>query len=121
MAGTVKNVALFLQATVGKDFDGNNVLAIPCIPDYFSRLRSMRIGITRNAIQPFPKAGPKLVVFKPTIRVMERAGAIVVDCSNYTESEALENSNRGYVLGADFTISLLPPIVLLTNSGPYTD
>ena len=116
MARTVKDAAYILQAIAGKDPNDNYTSAIPFdpLPDYvaacdFSSLAGKRIGIPRNVI--FPERGdrPVLAAFANAIKVVQDAGATIIDNINITafaENEYLNGNASGIVLDADFIADL---------------
>lgn len=92
MARTVKDAAYLLHAIAGKDPYDNYTSAIPFkIPDYvaackFSALKGKRLGIPRNLIDLTndATAAPIIPVFNAALKVLEAAGAIVVENTNFT-------------------------------------
>ncbi|KAL2396246.1 amidase [Exophiala dermatitidis] len=117
MARTVKDAAYLLAAIAGKSPHDNYTDAIPfdTIPDYvaacnFSALKGKRIGVPRNLIDltADPPAAPIVPVFDAALEILRKAGAIIVDNTNFTGYEALNEGNySNVVLEADF-ISDLP-------------
>ena len=93
LARTVKDTAYLLHAIAGKDPYDNYTSAIPfkIVPDYvtackFSALRSKRLGIPRNLIDLTndATAAPIAPAFNAALKVLEAAGAIIVDNTNFT-------------------------------------
>ncbi|KIW12411.1 hypothetical protein PV08_09688 [Exophiala spinifera] len=117
MARTVKDAAYLLAAIAGKSLYDNYTDAIPwdTIPDYvaacnFSALRGKRIGVPRNLIDlsSDPAAAPIVPVFNAALDILRAAGATIVDNTNFTGYDALNEGNySNIVLEADF-ISDLP-------------
>lgn len=117
MARTVKDAAYLLHAIAGKNKNDNYTLAQPfdTVPDYvaacnFSALSGKRLGVPRNLIDLVadPMAAPIVPVFNAALKILEEAGAIIVENTNFTGYEALNNGNSSnIVLEADF-ISDLP-------------
>ena len=116
MARTVKDAAYVLQAIAGKDPNDNYTSAIPHgpLPDYvaackFSGLVGKRIGIPRNIIYKEEGDAPVLAAFEEAIKIVKKAGAIVIDNTNIT-AFALDNYLNGnaslIVLEADFVADL---------------
>jgi amidase len=116
MARTVKDAAYLLHAIAGKDPHDNYTSAIPfkTIPDYvaackFSALRGKRIGVPRNLIDLTndATAAPIIPVFDAALKILEAAGATIVDNTNFTGYDTLNNGNySNIVLGADFVSNL---------------
>ena len=116
MARTVKDAAYILQAIAGKDPNDNYTSAIPFdpLPDYvaacnFSSLVGKRIGIPRNVIYSERGDGPVLAAFANAIKVVQDAGATVIDNTNITafaENEYLNGNASEIVLLADFIVNL---------------
>ena len=117
MARTVKDAAYVLSAIAGKDVEHDNYTsAIPfkTMPDYvaacdFSALRGKRIGVPRNLIDLSydATAAPIVPVFNAALDVLRKAGATVIDNTNFTGYDALNNgpySNN--VLYMDFFTDL---------------
>lgn len=129
MARTVKDVAYILQAIVGPDKYDNYTSAIPwasnsanaTAPDYvaacrFDALAGKRIGIPRNAFGTRNiVSAPIFDAFESAIAVLEEAGAIIVDNTNYTAYESYLNSTaEGTVLDGDFVPNLSAYLAQLT-------
>ena len=116
MARTVKDAAYLLSAIAGKDQYDNYTSAIPfkTIPDYvaacnFSALSGKRLGVPRNLIDLTydATAAPIVPVFNAALKLMEEAGAIIVDNTNFTGYDALNKGNySNIVLEADFVSDL---------------
>ena len=128
MARTVRDAAYVLQAIAGKDPNDNYTSAIPfpTLPDYvaacnFSGLAGKRIGIPRNIIYDEPGDGPVLAAFEEAIKIVKKAGAIVVDNTNITAA-ALDNYLNGnaslIVLEADFVADLPNEYLSKLTSNP---
>ncbi|EXJ81460.1 hypothetical protein A1O3_07752 [Capronia epimyces CBS 606.96] len=117
IARTVKDAAYVLAAIAGKSAYDNYTNAIPfeTIPDYvaacnFSALQGKRIGVPRNLIDltADPPAAPIVAVFDAALDILRKAGATIVDNTNFTGYKALNEGNySNIVLEADF-ISDLP-------------
>ncbi|EHL03468.1 putative amidase [Glarea lozoyensis 74030] len=130
MARSVTDAAMLLSIIAGKDPDDNYTLAQPfdSPPDYskglkLSSLKGARIGIARNAIGTLgvvdSSAKPILDAFEKAIRVMKKAGAIIIDNANYTaQQEQIDDQDRVLltVLGADLVILQLNIILRETHS-----
>lgn len=117
MARTVKDAAYLLQAIAGKDQYDNYTSAIPfngSLPNYVAAckldaLKGKRIGVPRNSfVSDFnPVSDPVQAAFEHSLRILEGAGAIIVDNTNYTAWEQRLNSPaEGYVLSVDFKANL---------------
>ena len=116
MARTVKDAAYLLSAIAGKDPNDNYTSAIPfdTIPDYvaacnFSALRGKRLGVPRNLIdlRGDDTAAPIVPVFNAALKILEAAGATIVDNTNFTGYDALNAGNYStIVLEADFITDL---------------
>ncbi|KAF2641114.1 amidase signature enzyme [Massarina eburnea CBS 473.64] len=114
MARTVKDAAYLLQAIAGPDSYDNYTSDIPfntsSFPDYVSActldgLKGKRIGVPRNYIADSP--APILAAFESALCVLRKAGATIVDNTNYTAYAQYVNSNaEGIVLNADFVANL---------------
>lgn len=112
MARTVKDAAYVLAAIAGKSPYDNYTDAIPfdTIPDYvgacnFSALSGKRIGVPRNLIDLSfdATAAPIVPVFNAALDVLRAAGAKVIDNTNFTGYDALNEGNfSNIVLEADF-------------------
>ncbi|EPE29415.1 Amidase signature (AS) enzyme [Glarea lozoyensis ATCC 20868] len=130
MARSVTDAAMLLSIIAGKDPDDNYTLAQPfdSPPDYskglkLSSLKGARIGIARNAIGTLgvvdSSAKPILDAFEKAIRVMKKAGAIIIDNANYTaQQEQIDDQDRVLltVLGADLVSGLPKYLSELTNN-----
>ena len=129
MARTVKDAAYILQVIAGPDQYDNYTSAIPwasnCTnttkPDYVAAckldaLAGKRIGIPRNAIgNRNIISAPIFDAFDTAIAVLEEAGAIIVDNTNYTAyAEYLNSTAEGTVLDGDFTPNLAAYLAQLT-------
>ena len=116
MARTVKDAAYLLSAIAGKDKYDNYTSAIPfkTIPDYvaacnFSALSGKRLGVPRNLIDLTmdATAAPIVPFFNAALKLMEEAGAIIVENTNFTGYNALNKGNYSkIVLEADFVSDL---------------
>lgn len=120
MAKTVKDAAYVLQAIVGRDAGDNYTSAIPSVPDYVaacntSNLVGKRIGIPRNAIPDNLRYGPSLIAFEAAISTLKRAGAIVVDNTNYT-LPPYSFEDQDFILFADFATDLSQYLVKLSSN-----
>lgn len=124
MARTVKDAAYLLQAIAGPDKYDNYTLAQPfngTLPDYVAAckldaLKGKRIGVPRNAIgSRNVVSAPVLDAFELALGVLEEAGAIIVDNTNYTAYDQYRNSAaEGFVLDADFVANLASYLAQLT-------
>ncbi|KIW72248.1 hypothetical protein PV04_00456 [Phialophora macrospora] len=116
MARTVKDAAYVLAAIAGKSPYDNYTDAIPfdTLPDYvaacnFSALSGKRIGVPRNLIDLSFDSGaaPIVPAFNAALDVLRSAGAIIVDNTNFTGYDALNEGNySNIVLEADFVSDL---------------
>jgi amidase len=116
MARSVKDAAYVLSAIVGKspydNYTGAQPFASP--PDYinacnFSALRGKRIGVPRNLIDlSYDKSSAPIVpAFNAALDIMRRAGATVIDNTNFTGYDALKAGDySSIVLDADFKPAL---------------
>lgn len=129
IARTVKDAAYILQAIAGPDQYDNYTSAIPWAsnsanatkPDYVAACRldalaGKRIGIPRNAIGDRDVvSAPVFDAFDAAIAVLERAGAIIVDNTNYTAyAEFLNSTAENTVLAGDFGPNLAAYLAQLT-------
>ena len=115
------SAAYVLSAIAGKDPYDNYTSAIPfdTIPDYvgalnFSALSGKRIGVPRNVITQESGDAPVLASFAAAIKIVQSAGATVIDNLNITpdaENEYLNGNASTIVLDADF-VSDLPNLYL---------
>ncbi|KAF4632066.1 hypothetical protein G7Y89_g6063 [Cudoniella acicularis] len=131
MARTVSDAASILSIIAGRDPDDNYTLVQPweSPPDYtqalnFSSLRGARIGIPRNAIPRSTTNQPMLEAFEDAIQVLKKAGATIVDNTNYsayeeylTDSSAAISSGS-IVLDIDF-VSDLPKYLSELTLNPH--
>ncbi|OCT46862.1 putative amidase [Cladophialophora carrionii] len=127
MARTVKDAAYVLAAIAGKSPYDNYTDAIPfdTIPDYvaacnFSALSGKRIGVPRNLIDLSydSTAAPIVPAFGAALDVLRSAGAIIVDNTNFTGYDALnEGDYSTIVLEADF-VSDLPKYLSQLSYNP---
>jgi len=116
MARSVKDAAYVLAAIAGKSPYDNYTSAQPfdTVPDYvaacnFSALRGKRIGVPRNLIDLTydATAAPIVPVFNAALDILRKAGAIIIDNTNFTGYEALNAGNySNIVLEADFVSDL---------------
>ena len=110
MARTVKDAAHLLSAVAGKSPFGDHTTTIPfeTIPDYAAACKSTdisgtRIGIPRNSFIDVKPA--VLAAFDNAVDILAKAGAIIVDNTNYAcmeEWEAWPYADQMSVLEADF-------------------
>ncbi|KAL5117324.1 hypothetical protein ACEQ8H_004769 [Pleosporales sp. CAS-2024a] len=129
MARTVKDAAYVLQAIAGPDEYDNYTSAIPwassatnyTVPDYvaacqFDALVGKRIGVPRNAIGTrTPSTTALYDAFEAALTILAKAGAIIVDNTNYTAYDAYLNSTaENTVLAADFGPNLAAYLAQLT-------
>jgi amidase len=122
LARTVKDAAYLLSAIAGPSPYDNYTSAIPftTIPDYvaacnFSALRGKRIGIPRNIFDVPENSSyyPEITAFNAALKVLEAAGATIIDNTNFTGYE-LEGNSSSIVLAADFTNDLASYLSELT-------
>ncbi|KAI1613970.1 amidase [Exophiala viscosa] len=116
IARTVKDAAYVLSAIAGKSPYDNYTNASPfnSTPDYvaacnFSALSGKRIGVPRNLIDLVadPTAAPIVPVFNAALDILRAAGATIVENTNFTGYEALNEGNySNIVLEADFITDL---------------
>lgn len=116
IARTVKDAAYLLAAIAGKDKYDNYTSAIPwdTVPDYvgacqFNALKGKRLGVVRNLIDLTydATAAPIIPVFDAALEVLKAAGAIIVENTNFTGYDALnEGDYSNIVLEADFVSDL---------------
>lgn len=129
MARTVKDAAYILQAIAGPDQYDNYTSAIPWAsdstnptkPDYVAACKldalvGKRIGIPRNAIgNRSIVSAPIFDAFDAAVAILEEAGAIIVDNTNYTAyAQYLNSTAEDVVLGADFGPNLAAYLAQLT-------
>ncbi|KAM4058893.1 amidase [Hirsutella rhossiliensis] len=126
MARTVKDAAHLLQAMAGQDPRDNYTLAIPFIPDYAAAcdteaLDGARIGVPWNVVLTADKpedqiSSPELEAFRASIKVLQDAGAIVVE-ANFTIDKNPDHARNGdIVLQADFMTNLASYLDKLTSN-----
>ena len=114
----MKDAAYVLQAIAGKDPADNYTLAQPfeSPPDYikaagnYSALQGARIGVPRNLIDAsLPPNSTAIKAFETALKLMESAGAKIIDYLMVTE-DALEQVTKRHmaiiVQGADFVTDL---------------
>jgi amidase len=126
MARTIKDAAYLLAAIAGKDPNDNYTSAIPfdAIPDYvgacdFGALKGKRLGVPRNVIEVSNETRPIVDAFNAAIKLMEAAGATVVDNTNFTGYLALATGNTSdIVLGADFYTDLYKEYLSKLTTNP---
>ncbi|KAG4444124.1 hypothetical protein IFR05_000353 [Cadophora sp. M221] len=116
LARNVKDAAYILQAIAGVDPRDNYTSAIPGhkAPDYLtayktSRLSGRRIGIPRNVISLLADdtTGPMMNAFEDAVKVMKRAGAIIVEDTDFpTATEFWDSPLSTRILNADFVVNL---------------
>ena len=126
MARTVKDAAYVLQAIAGPDPHDNYTLAAPfngTIPDYVAAckhnaLSGKRIGVPRNAIGTRnANTAPIYDAFNAALLVLKKAGATIVENTNYTAySEYLESDAESTVLSTDFVANLKSYLDQLTSN-----
>ncbi|KAJ8111272.1 hypothetical protein OPT61_g6094 [Boeremia exigua] len=129
MARTVKDAAYILQAIAGPDQYDNYTSAIPwalnstnaTTPDYVAACRldalaGKRIGIPRNVIgRRSVASAPIFDAFDSAITILEEAGAIIVDNTNYTAyAQYLNSTAEDIVLSGDFGPNLAAYLKQLT-------
>ncbi|CZR62750.1 related to amidase [Phialocephala subalpina] len=121
---TVKDAAYILQAIAGVDTRDNYTSAIPdgTIPNYIaacklSGLSGLRLGIPRNviALRTSNTSAPMIEAFEQALDVLEAAGAIIVEDTNFTAAAEYRNSSLPLaVAGADFVVNLQTYLKSLT-------
>jgi amidase len=117
MARTVKDAAYILQAIAGPDQYDNYTSAIPwasntthyTVPNYvaactFDALLGKRIGVPRNVIGDRTKNNaPVYDAFESALTILRKAGAIIVENTNYTAYASYPSSTaEDTVLSGDF-------------------
>jgi amidase len=111
MARTVKDAAYLLQAIAGRDPRDNYTSAAPAIlPDYvgacrFDGLKGVRLGYPSNVLALYANTTryfPVLNAYNSMIKVLQSAGAIIVDTPFTGLNEYRLSGNSSIVLGADF-------------------
>lgn len=128
MARTVRDAAKVLGVIVGRDGRDNYTWAIPFGdegPDYRGAcvegaLEGARLGVARNVMEVWGRFvdGPVREAFEDAVRVIEAAGATVVE-ANFTGFEAwLNETDNDRVLNADFLSNLAKYFGELTYN-PY--
>ena len=131
MARTVSDAAYILSIIAGKDASDNYTLAQPwdTPPDYtkslnFSSLRGARIGVPRKVITSYQDntSLPIISAFNAAVKVMEQAGATIVEDADYPAWEGyLRDDNETLVLEADFISDLAAYLAQLeTNPNNIT-
>ncbi|KAK2873274.1 hypothetical protein FQN49_002464 [Arthroderma sp. PD_2] len=100
MARSVKDAAYLLQIIAGKDTNDNYTSAIPFddIPDYVGAcksdaLKGKRIGVPRNVIEIYGTQKTVIDQFNRALKVMKKAGAIIVENTDFTDFEAFAKSS----------------------------
>lgn len=132
MARTVKDAAYVLQAIAGQDKYDNYTSAIPfngTLPDYvgackLDALKGKRIGVPRNTLGTKNNVtAPIFAAFEAALKVLEDAGATIVDNTNYTAwAQRQTSSAESIVLGVDFVANLKAYLDQLTyNPNNITD
>ncbi|KAK0649978.1 amidase [Cercophora newfieldiana] len=120
MASDVKSAAYVLQAVAGQDPNDNYTSAIPnsipTLPDYVAAcnpdaLSGARIGVPSNVLELFldfdNSRQVEVTSFLSALSTIRRAGAEVVENTNFTELAAWANSSaETIVLRADFVTNL---------------
>jgi amidase len=119
MTTNVKDAAFILQAIAGFDATDNYTSTIPnhgVIPDYvaacnYSALAGARIGIPRSAMAlratQISTYWPQVQIFDKAVSIMQDAGAVIIDNSNFTAAaEFLNSTVEGQVTNADFIVDL---------------
>jgi len=129
IARTVTDAAQILSIIAGKDTFDNYTLAQPFEqpPDYtqalnLSAFQNARIGIPRNGMERVENAvrQPALDTFEAAIRLIQEAGATVVDNTNFSawDEYFMDNKkqmgSKNVVLGADFVSGLSKYLSQLT-------
>jgi amidase len=119
LARTVKDAAYILQAIAGGDIYDNYTSVIPetDLPDYvaacnISALSGARLGVPRNVLALLSTSygnwtAPFLTTFESSLKILESAGATIVDNTNFPEAKEFWISElRSKVLNADFIIDI---------------
>ncbi|KAH6629223.1 amidase signature domain-containing protein [Boeremia exigua] len=129
MARTVKDAAYILQAIAGPDPYDNYTSAIPWAlnatnttkPDYVAACKldalvGKRIGIPRNALgRRTVVSAPVFDAFESAVAILQEAGAIIVDNTNYTAyAQYLNSTAEDTVLSGDFGPNLAAYLAQLT-------
>ena len=126
MARTVKDAAYILSAIVGKDKFDNWTSAQPFeeAPSYvqsckISGLKNARLGIPRNGIDYYldDSHAPIMAAFEDALQVMSRAGASVLDKTNFEvfDPPAFDR-NSSIVLDTDFVAGLADYLTRLAKN-----
>ncbi|KAK3312991.1 glutamyl-tRNA amidotransferase subunit A [Apodospora peruviana] len=132
IARTVKDAAYVLQAIAGMDENDSYTSAIPMdgvgvLPDYVAAcnneeaLRGARLGIPSNVIELFLQfdnsSQPEVDAFLAVMGIIESAGAVVLQNTNFTNLTEWANSTaEGTVLRADFITNLAAYLGQLTTN-----
>lgn len=128
IARTVKDAAYVLATIAGKDPYDDNTSEIPFkkIPDYvaackMSSLKGARIGIPRNVLNSYIGFGVDssvIAAFEAAIATMKKAGAIIVDNTDYPAWEVYLNdpASLPFVFGTDFITDLPKYLAQLTKN-----
>ncbi|CAN9477738.1 unnamed protein product [Alternaria alternata] len=119
IATNVKDAAILLQAIAGIDTEDNYTSAIPyggVLPNYIaacnlSALSGARIGVPRNAMAlratQISTYLPQVEIFEKAISIMRKAGAIIIDGTQFTSAAELLNSTVELeVTNADFIVDV---------------
>lgn len=115
MARTVKDAARLLQIIAGVDHNDRYTSESPfkdALPDYqaackLSGLQGKRIGIARNVInESFDEVTHVINAFEHAISVMENAGAMIVEDTNFTGFSQWKKRVYNPVTRADFVTNL---------------
>ncbi|KAH6693353.1 amidase [Leptodontidium sp. MPI-SDFR-AT-0119] len=116
LARNVKDAAYILQAIAGVDPRDNYTSTIPGhkVPDYVaacktSGLSGRRIGVPRKVISLLADdtTGPMMDAFEDALKVMQRAGAINVENTDFpTAAEFWDPPLLTRILNADFIVNL---------------
>ncbi|PBP16628.1 amidase [Diplocarpon rosae] len=126
MARSVSNAAHILSIIAGKDPADNYTSAQPwkTPPDYsksldFSSFRGARIGVPRQVLTSYAddNSPPLVAAFNAAIKVIENAGATIVEDANFPAWEGyLKDDSETVVLEADFLSDLARYLSQLTSN-----
>ncbi|KJZ74792.1 hypothetical protein HIM_05909 [Hirsutella minnesotensis 3608] len=115
MARTVKDAAMLLQTIVGVDPEDSYTAASPfhsCAPDYLAACRASgfagkRIGVARNVIgECHQEISHTLQSFENALDVMAKAGATIVENTDFIEFRRWRKMRYNPVTRSDFTSNI---------------
>ncbi|KAI6716130.1 amidase [Diplocarpon mali] len=126
MARSVSDAARILSIIAGRDPADNYTSAQPwnSPPDYsgslnFSSFRGARIGVPRQVLTSYADgtSPPLVAAFDAALRVIEQAGATIVEDANFPAWQGyLRDDNETVVLQADFISDLASYLSRLTSN-----